>query len=238
MVGYFEILQSLDDAKDLDLRGSRKADLSLKLRKNPLGLFFLSLKDFLRTNSAEAIEMRHKKTRSRTPSPTKKAKLFERDELDQDILLDAIPHAPLVLPSSSISTTPNSKKRDFSGGSYGSSSTETSPARINHGEPRTQALQNNLIQSLIHHIWSGVKVSWAQNREMYLDYQPYILYKRDLILVTFTRRFVAVSRETTAMPRIVSSLTLMGRSFFQQTRSLILISRSFGACRRQLLCLR
>lgn len=173
--GYFGILQSLKDAEDVNLYELDKRELSRRLRHNDLRPFFFSLADFLITQSAETVELRQAKGRSRTPSPTKKAKLTEGNELGEINLSDELPpEPPAIYISSKVQSTPEPKKRVFSGESYGSTSTETSPARINHLEPHTQALQNDLIKSLINDVWGGASVSWAQNREMYLDYRPYL----------------------------------------------------------------
>jgi hypothetical protein len=175
MVGYIEIMRSLEDANDLDLQGTKLKALVPKLRYNLFGQFFLSLRDFLVTQSAEAIELRHTKGRSRTPSPKKRQKKSESDKLGDLALPEgpALASSVMVEPFGSPSTS-DSKKRVFSNESYEGISTETSPARINHPEPRTQALQNELIKCLVRHIWNGgASVSWAQNREMTLEYRPY-----------------------------------------------------------------
>lgn len=175
MVGYVEIMRSLEDAKDLDIRGLKKKDLVSRFRYNPLGPFFSSLKDFVVTSSAEAIDLRQTKARSRTPSPKKRSKICEPNDDDEIAFREILPlMQPMTTSSSTSPSTPISKKRIFSGEFFGTSSTDTNPARLNHAEPHTQALQNDLIKSLIYNIWNGgISVPWAQNRELILDYRPY-----------------------------------------------------------------
>jgi hypothetical protein len=177
-----------------------KRELSRRLRHNDLRPFFFSLADFLITPSAETVELRQAKGRSRPPSPTKKAKLNERNKHGEINLSHELPFQPPAMTySSMVQSTPQPKKRVFSGESYGSTSTETSPARINHLEPHTQALQNDLIKSLINDVWGGASVLWAQNREMYLDYRPYLTEKYILIVVASRLHFVVVFKAMTEL---------------------------------------
>jgi hypothetical protein len=175
MVGYNEILQASEEARGEDFSGLKK-NVVRKFRSNPLGPFFCSLSDFLVTQSAEAIDMIRSKARSRSASPKKKAKIAAQVDDDEPYTPK---QSPLPMPMTPDfftppPSTPVGNKRVFSGESYGDSSTETTPAKIIHSEPLTQALQNNLIGTLIYHIWlGGAEITWAQNRQMYMDYRPY-----------------------------------------------------------------
>ena len=155
------------------------------------------------------------KTRSRTPSPKKKPRLSEQNDDEPNLLKDTPPAVPITVASStSLPSTPASNKRVFSGESYGHSSTETTPVKINHAEQLTQALQNTLIASLIYNVWlGGAKVMWAQNRRMYLDYRPYRSKQFNLITVTLPLRSAVVWVETLEKPTIASSPYLTAPSF-------------------------
>jgi hypothetical protein len=174
-VGYGNILRASDEARGEDFTVKKR--LVRKLHSNPLWPFFNSLSDFLVTHSAEAIELVQSKVRSRSASPQKKAKISNQKTDDGHILMEAmhrIPPSSILDPSDNSPSTPTGTKRVFSGESYGHSSTETTPSKIKHSEPLTQALQNSLIGTLIWQLWlGGAEISWAQNREMYLDYRPY-----------------------------------------------------------------
>jgi hypothetical protein len=182
-VGYNEIIRASEDARGVDF-SRRQQEVTLRVRGNPLSSVFLSLKKFLVSSSAEAIDLSHAKTRSRTPSPKKRTKISNQ-AIDEEYISHEVPLAQTITVPSSISppmtprgtsppTTPLGKKRVSSGESYGFVSTETTPNKINHPESLIQALQNRLIETLIEHVWRGaVNVLWAQNRYMYLDYRPY-----------------------------------------------------------------
>lgn len=180
MVGYLDIMRSLDDAKDLDLLGLDVFDLFPRLERNVLSRFFFSLKDFLVTSSAEAIDLRQTKARSRTPSPKKKSKQTQINDDDQLHFAEEMPNPQPTTSTFSDMSTPRNK-RVFSGESFGTSSTETTPAKIAEAEQRTQELQGNLISVLVTHIWrGGPRILWAQNRKMYLGYRPYSPNERSL----------------------------------------------------------
>lgn len=173
MVGYYDIIQASEDARGEDF-SVLKRHLVRKFRSNPLGPFFCTLSDFLVTHSAEALDMMRSKTRPRSASPKKRARISKQDDVDETSHNIELPSAIAIDPSTPSPSTPVGNKRVFSGGSYGHSSTETTPSKIIHSEPLTQALQNNLVETLIYHVWlGGVETPWAQNREMYMDYRPY-----------------------------------------------------------------
>jgi hypothetical protein len=124
--------------------------------------------------SAEAMGLRQEKNRSRTPSPKKRSKLSKSQNDDNDIqFIPEIPPSQISVSSFSDTTTPI-KKRNISGESFGTDSTETSPAKLSQAEQYTQNLQSTLIAKLINCVWHGeATVHWAENREMYLEYRPY-----------------------------------------------------------------
>jgi hypothetical protein len=115
--------------------------------------------------SAESIEF---------PSPTKKSKISDSQDDDNELqFVLEIPPSQITT-SSFIDTTTPVKKRNFSGGSFGPQSTDTSPAKLTQAEQYTQNLQSTLITKLIDCIWRGeASVAWAENRKMYLEYRPY-----------------------------------------------------------------
>jgi hypothetical protein len=173
-VGYINILRASEEARGEDFTVKKR--LVRKLLSNPLCPFFSSLSDFLVTHSAEAMELARSKARSGSVSPKKKAKVSNKKQDEDTILVEAmrrIAETSTLEPLNNPPSTPVGTKRVFSGESYGHSSTETTPAKIRHPEPLTQALQNSLIGALICQVWlGGAEISWAQNREMYLDYRP------------------------------------------------------------------
>jgi len=150
-----------------------------KFRFNPLGPFFSLLADFLITQSAEAIDLIRTKAQYTSSSPKKKARVSRDDDIDDEQILELppLPAAPSHYPAIADVSTPTPKKRIFSNESYGSSSTETTPLKITHPEPLTQALQNSLIGILIYQVWfGGAKVQWVRRRRMYLDYRPFFYH--------------------------------------------------------------
>lgn len=182
IIGYDNIMKASGDITREDLSVSRHA-LVPKFLLNPLGAVFESLAKFLVMPSAESIDLvRSKTSKSRsgspkkTGSPRKKARLTKVDDTDEITLenLPSILDPPIIIDSSTTPSTPPANKRDFSGESFGRSSTETTPTKINRPEPFTQDLQNCLSRELIRHLWiGGPRISWAENRTMYLDYLPY-----------------------------------------------------------------
>jgi hypothetical protein len=175
IVGYNDILRASEEARGEDFSTSKK-NLVRKFRSNPFLHFYTLLSTFFITQSAEAIDMVRSKARSHSTSPKKKAKVTEPIDDDKLFLLQQSPPRPtdpnFPIPTQS---TPVGNKRVLSGESYGHSSTETTPTKIVQAESLTQSLQNNLVEILINNIWLGqVDVLWARNREMYLDYRPYI----------------------------------------------------------------
>lgn len=190
-VGYENILRASEEARGEDFTVKKR--LVRKLHSNPLWPFFNALADFLVTHSAEAIELNQSKARSGSVSPKKKAKISNERKDDAPILMEAvhrIPESSILDRINSPVPTPTGTKRVLSGESYGHSSTETTPSKIKHPEPLTQALQNSLIGTLIWQLWlGGAEISWAQNREMYLDYRPYISHMFDINSRTFHSSF-------------------------------------------------
>ena len=151
---------------------------------NILKPFFCLLSDFLVTSSAEAMEIARSKTRSRSSSPKKKARVSKPTE-EQECDSISVSEITPTLQSSQFDftldntpATPVGNKRVFSNEStesYGLSSTETTPTKISHAESLTQSLQNALIGSLINEVWfGGPEIPWARGRKMYLDYRPYL----------------------------------------------------------------
>jgi hypothetical protein len=186
IVGYLRIMRSLEDARDIDIPRTGKKELVLRLEDNPLCEFFVLLRDFMVGPSAEAMELRQEKNRSRTPSPKKRSKLA--DSQNDDVIQFFPELSPSQISVSSFSdttaplndtppfndTTTPVKKRNISGGSFGTESTETSPAKLSQAEQYTQNLQSTLIAKLINCVWRGeATVQWAENRKMYLEYRPY-----------------------------------------------------------------
>ena len=174
MIGYIDILQASEEARGVDFSMDTEIIIT-RFRRNPLRRFFCLLSDFLITHSAEATEMARTKTRSRTPSPKKRTKRSHEKD-DEPFLSEQEPRLPSTdaVSSAPSPSTPVANKRVFSGGSYGHSSTETTPVKINQPEPLTQSLQNELIGTLISDIWlGGAKVAWTQNRKLKLGYRPF-----------------------------------------------------------------
>jgi hypothetical protein len=174
IVGYFKIMRSLEEAREVDFPQMKKEHLVVRFEDNPLCEFFVLLRDFMVGPSAEAMKLRQEKNRSRTPSPKKRSKLFNSENDDNEIqFIPEIPPSQISVSSFSDITTPV-KKRNISGGSFGIDSTETSPAKLSQAEQYTQNLQSTLIAKLINCVWHGeANIYWAENREMYLEYRPY-----------------------------------------------------------------
>jgi hypothetical protein len=178
MVVYNRILEASEAARGTEF-SVEKEDLVRRFLSNPLLPVFNLFADFFVGASAEALDLSRLKARSQSASPQKKAKVSNSQEnaditpLDKDLLPMPTP-SEIVLEGSSPSTPPPNK-RIFSGESYGQQSTETTPQKMKHAEPLTQALQNTLIGTLLTQVWFGaVKIPWAQNRKMHLDYRPYL----------------------------------------------------------------
>jgi hypothetical protein len=162
-----------------------KGVLARKFRGNVLKPFFCLLSNFLKTSSAEAMEIARSKTRSRSSSPQKKARISKPTE-EHECESISVSEITSILQSSefdftldNIPSTPIGNKRVLSNEStesYGLASTETTPTKITQAEALTQSLQNSLIESLINEVWyGGPAISWARGRKMYLDYRPYLL---------------------------------------------------------------
>ena len=223
IVGYELILRASEDARDQDFT-IEKQKLVRKFRTNPLATTFCSLSDFLVSHSAESLDLIRSKTRSRSASPTKKPKVSEPIMDEEIIPLDhspSIPADPCINTATISPATPaTTNKRVFSGESYGSSSTETTPSRMSHSETLTQSLQNTLVGALIFNIWDGgANIPWAQNRKMYLDYRPYILHKTVLIIVLLLRHSVANWKEIMEKLTTVLLPSPMAHSSSLRTRS-------------------
>jgi hypothetical protein len=179
MLGYLGLLEASGNFKEEDLAVEKEV-LVENFLDNPLGQLFSLLSNFLIASSAEAIDLAKSKNRpsspQRTRSPKKKAKISK--EKDNEIeSIDIHPHAPQSphLSHDSIPPSTPTNKRMFSGGSFSTSSTETTPVKISHPEAHTQALQNCLVETLMYRLWlGGAKIKWAEGRSMYLDYRPYI----------------------------------------------------------------
>lgn len=176
-VGYHKILRASEEARGEDFSGSKK-DIYRKFESNPLRHFYSSLSACFTTHSAESVDLVRSKTRTRSGSPSKKAKIsrLTDDDSDSHFVQQSPPSPPVDLSYSSPSpATPIGNKRIFSGESYGHSSTETTPTKMVQAEAHIQSLQNTLVETLIGDIWMGeVDISWAQNRRMYMEYRPYI----------------------------------------------------------------
>lgn len=185
-LGYDVILEASEEGRGTDFSVGRKALVKF-FRSNKLRTFYSLLSEFLITQSAEAKDLVREKARSRSSSPKKKARVTNKTEGTFDIYMEQ--HDNTIteyelhrLPQSShfdhktgnAPSTPVGNNRVLSLESLGSSSTETTPTKINHPEPLTQNLQNVLIQTLINEVWlGGADVPWARGRRMYLDYRPY-----------------------------------------------------------------
>jgi hypothetical protein len=75
-------------------------------------------------------------------------------------------------------------QRIASDSSFGTRSTETTPNKLIHAEPKVQALQNKFIECILNELWtSQIDLSWVKGRRMSLIYSEYRPH-----------RFVAYSR--------------------------------------------
>lgn len=182
MVGYENILNASGDVDEGELTVEKKTFVA-KFLTNPLDNFFELLAKSLITRSPESIELIQSKTRNESStkvgSSKKKAKMALFDDIEDILSIDNLlrtPSMPYVNPNTIHPAIPVNKKRNFSDRFYGSSSTETTPLKLSHPEQHTQELQNCLMRKLIKHVWlGGTETSWAQGREMYLDYVPFDL---------------------------------------------------------------
>src|SRR5208282_6747737 len=65
-------------------------------------------------------------------------------------------------------------QRTTSGSSFGTHSTETTPNKLVHAEPKVQALQNKFVECILNKIWtSEISLSWVKGRRMSLIYNEY-----------------------------------------------------------------
>jgi hypothetical protein len=164
---------------------------------NPLGPMFCLLSNFRIALSTEAIELVKSKSSGASPreerSPKKKARVSKRDDNEfPSINQISAPQSLAIDIDDNPPSTPTGNKRNFSDGSLGTLSTETTPKKINHPEANTQALQNCLVETLMYRLWlGGAKVKWAEGRNMYLDYRPYCP-KVDCLMVGQTVLLFAV----------------------------------------------
>jgi hypothetical protein len=247
IVGYLKIMRSLEDARPLDIPSIGKEDLVVALEDNPLCEFFVLLRDFMVGPSAEAMELRQEKNRSRTPSPKKRSKISDSQKSDSQYndneiqFLPEIPSSQIpssqITVSSFIDTTTPVKKRNISGGSFGPQSTDSSPAKLSQAEQYTQNLQSTLIAKLINCVWRGeATVAWAENRKMYLEYRPYSQTIQSILIVVISiPLFVAAWKEITAMLMTVSSPIQTVHSQSSRIKSPVQIGLSFGVSKRPLL---
>jgi hypothetical protein len=66
-------------------------------------------------------------------------------------------------------------QRTASGSSFGTHSTETTPNKLVHAEPKVQALQNKFVECILTKIWtSQIHLSWVKGRRMSLVYSEYL----------------------------------------------------------------
>ena len=195
-VGYTNIMNASGNTTKQDLSADRELLVS-KYLSNPLGAVFELLANFLVMPSAESIDLTRSKSWDSSPrkggSPRKKAKVGDAEIDEMDILQSLGPNSEREHVVAIDSTfTPQGSKRNFSGQSFGASSTETTPSKINRSEPFTQQLENTLCRELIRHLWlGGPKILWAENRKMYLDYVPYAFLLALLNIELLLPHFVA-----------------------------------------------
>ena len=65
-------------------------------------------------------------------------------------------------------------QRTASGSSFGTHSTETTPNKLGHAEPKVQALQNEFVKCILNELWtSQIDLSWVKGRRMSLIYSEY-----------------------------------------------------------------
>ena len=65
-------------------------------------------------------------------------------------------------------------QRTASGSSFGTHSTETTPNKLVHAEPKVQALQNEFVKCILNELWtSQIDLSWVKGRQMSLIYSEY-----------------------------------------------------------------
>lgn len=65
-------------------------------------------------------------------------------------------------------------QRIASDSSFGPNSTETTPNKLVHAEPKVQALQNKFVECILNKLWAGrVDLSWVKGRRMSLIYSEY-----------------------------------------------------------------
>jgi hypothetical protein len=176
------MLNASEAARGTDFNEEKRV-LARKFFGNILKPVFCLFSDFLRTSSAEAMEIAQSKTRSRS-SAKKKARVSKPTQEHGCDTISVSEITPILQSSEfdfaldNTSVTPIGNKRVFSNEStesYGLTSTETTPTKIAQAEALTQSLQNALIGLLINEVWfGGPDIPWARGRKMYLDYRPYL----------------------------------------------------------------
>jgi hypothetical protein len=160
------------DVTEEDLQNFRDdEDVKMKLEDSPLEYIMEHLGGLLETDSAES-QSREKEKTSKTQLevvlPDNPHGLHH-----QVSTLDGRPVTPQDthprLPKS-FKQTPG-QKRNISDTSFGTRSTETTPTKLVHSEPKVQALMDTFVHTIIRKLWQGkIDIPWAEGRRMFLSY--------------------------------------------------------------------
>ena len=173
-VGYRRVLEASDDITEDDLRSARRdADVEAKLDENLLHYVLMRLGDLLETDSEESQERERKKFKA-VPSPH----VGESDSTatSQHPHLEERPITPEMSQPrfpTSYESMPN--KRKVSDTSFGTRSTDTTPAKLDHPEAKVQSLQDSFVHAIISRVWWGrVDIPWVQGRRLFLTYTEFV----------------------------------------------------------------
>jgi hypothetical protein len=176
-VGYLRVLKASDDITEHDLRSARhNPDVEAKLDENPLQYVLLNLVDLVEADSEESQERERKKSKaapsehvggSHSPAYLISEERPTTPQMGQSRI-------PTSFECTSFERTPNNKRK-VSETSFGTRSTETTPAKLDHPEAKVQSLQDTFVHTIIAKVWWGrVDITWAQGRRLFLTYTEFV----------------------------------------------------------------
>jgi hypothetical protein len=167
-------LKASDDITEDDLRSARHdLHVKAKLDDNPLQYVLMNLVALQEADSEESQERERKKFKAAPSHPVGES---DSTTPTQHLHLEERPITPQMSQPrfpTSYESMPN--KRKVSDTSFGTRSTETTPAKLDHPEAKVQSLQDTFVQSIIAKVWWGqVDIAWAQGRLLFLTYTEFI----------------------------------------------------------------
>ena len=144
-----------------------------KIYSSPLRDLLLCLVDLLDTDSQEYQTLEREKAAFSPLLAYPPGASKPRLEGSSSILPSTPPESQSRLPHADGGV---SNKRKVSETSFDSRSTETTPLKLVHPEPKIQSLQNTFVHSIVNELWLGeIGIPWARGRRMFLTYTEYQL---------------------------------------------------------------